>query len=555
VRRTLLAALIAAASGAAVITAPVAAANEGQVPARYLSQQIDWKPCFDPNHLPPGLPADAARLECGSFTAPRDWNRPDDKIDLTIAVSRLRPKTGTPKASVLVNPGGPGGPGRTLPLNFLGRTKLVDNMELVGFDVRGTGDSTNVTCGGGLDIGADLDYRDRSAGNVDLMLDSAKLTAQYCQVKSGELGKYVNTEQTVRDLDLLRALIGREKIDWIGYSGGTWLGAYYATYFPQHVDKFVLDSNAQFTTTWQQSFHWQSLGFERRFREDFLPWLARYDSTYHLGATPEQARQTYETLRAKLAANPLTLNGQKVGPVTLDVQIVNAMYSAKRFDGLARVIGALRTLADQPDTSPASQGVLAARAALSALPRNEMASGPKPVSDDAYLSTFMAITCNDTPWHGGRAALVEDSAKQGAKYPLLGWATISQPCASWDRPALTMPTPSGAGVPPILMVQDTHDPATPYEGALLAHQSFANSRLLTAVDQGDHGVYALSGNTCVDTVVEAFLVNGTTPASDVTCGGVPLPAPGPSAEGLSANGDSSLDQIAEYRDAAGRMPR
>jgi hypothetical protein len=106
------------------------------------------------------------------------------------------------------------------------------------------------------------------------------------------------------------------------------------------------------------------------------------------------------------------------------------------------------------------------------------------------------------------------------------------------------------------MVQDTHDPATPYEGAVLAHKAFANSRLLTAVDQGDHGVYALSGNACVDTVVEAFLVDGITPPTDVTCGGVPLPAPpGTNATLAPADGDSSLDQIAEYRDAAGRMPR
>ncbi|AHI02071.1 pimeloyl-ACP methyl ester carboxylesterase [Kutzneria viridogrisea] len=546
-RKTMLAAALAAATGAALLAAPAAGAAPGGVPSAYLNQTIDWKPCFAPGKVPPGLPPGAERLECGSFRTPRNWNSPGDGVDLTIAVSRLRPaQNKVAQGSVLLNPGGPGAPGRTLPLSFLGRSKLVDNLDLVGFDVRGTGDSTSLTCGGGLDIGADLDPRDRSKGNVDLILDSAELTAEYCQVKGGDLNEFVNTEQTVRDLDLLRALLGRDKIDWIGYSGGTWLGAYYATYFPQRVDKFVLDSNTEFTAPWQESFNWQPLGFERRFREDLLPWLARYDSTYHLGATPEAARQTYESLRAKLAANPVTVNGTKVGPVALDGLIVNALYAGRKFDGLAKSLIAVRAVADKPGDAAAASVV--ADALRAAKP-----GGLRPVAAaDSFMSTFTAILCNDTPWHGNRDSLIRDSAEQGRKYPLVGWGTLSQPCLSWDRPKLDLRRPTGKGVPPVLMVQDTHDPATPYEGAVLAHRAFANSRLLTATDQGDHGVYALSGNTCVDTVVEAFLVDGKVPAGDLTCGGVPLPAPPTAAAPAQRAG---LDQVAAYREAAGSLPR
>ncbi|MFE9745454.1 alpha/beta fold hydrolase [Saccharothrix saharensis] len=145
-------------------------------------------------------------------------------------MSRLKPRDGRAKGVVLTNPGGPGAPGRALPLTYTGRAKLVDHMEIIGIDPRGTGASTNVTCGGHEWIGL-ADPRDRGRTNTDLLYDSAELQATACQARSGAFGEVVNTEQTVRDLDLLRRLLGREKVNWIGYSGGTWMGAYYATYF------------------------------------------------------------------------------------------------------------------------------------------------------------------------------------------------------------------------------------------------------------------------------------------------------------------------------------
>ncbi|MFC0439676.1 alpha/beta hydrolase [Kutzneria buriramensis] len=501
---------------AVALVAPLPAASAAAVPARYVNQQIDWKPCFDPDNLPPGLPAGGERLLCGSFVAPMDWHHLDAHPDITIAVSKL-PATGTARGSVLLNPGGPGGAGRTLPLSFLSRTKLTAAEDLIGFDVRGTGDSTNLTCDGGHDIGPALDYRDRSPDNLSLILDTVQLAAQHCQQFSGVFGTLVNTEQTVRDLDLLRALLGRDKISWIGYSAGTWLGAYYATYFPNRADKFVLDSNTEFTTSWQQSIKWQPLGLQRRFEQDFLPWVAKYDSVYHLGTTAAAVETTYERLRAALAASPLNINGSIFYGVSLDRTVAWAMPSSSRFAPLAQDFAFL---------------VGAVSGAMS--PHTSM---PAQLSADADPATNAAITCNDTPWFGGRQWLVRASGELGRKYPVAGYGEIEQLCALWNRPALTMPTPNGRGVPPILMVQDTHDPATPYEGALRAHRAFAGSRLLTVQGQGDHAVYAQTGNTCVDDIVESYLVDGKVPAGDLTCPGVPLPGPGM----VAPSGTAKLD--------------
>jgi pimeloyl-ACP methyl ester carboxylesterase len=529
------------------------------VPVRYLEQTIHWKRCFEPDHVPPLLPPGSERLECGSFNSPRNWNRPEDKVDVTIAVSRLRPETGEPRGSVLTNPGGPGGPGRTLPLVFLRqeRAKLLNNVEVLGFDPRGTGESSKLTCADGTQIGANLDARDRGKDNLDLILDSTQLMAKYCQVSSGELGRYVNTEQTVKDLDLLRVLLGREKVSWIGYSAGTWMGAYYATYFPNRVDKFVFDSNTEFTASWQASFEQQPLGFERRFREDFLPWVATYDNVYHLGATPEDVRQTYERLRATLAESPTPAPTGNVGPNQFDTLIVKALYNKRTFPALAAAIAAMGQIVEAAANAVATPDVQESRTVLAHYLQEFEVSprrlGPQPVAADAFEATFNAITCNDTSWRRDWNALLSDSYEMGVKYPLLGWGWLEQPCAFWNRPSLTMPTPTGKGVPPVLMVQSAHDPATPIEGAQRAHSAFAGSRLLTVTNEGDHGVYA-GGNACVDAVVEAFVVDARVPDDDVTCAGLPLPTP-PEVRAEDGGPVSPIVAAAQLRKLTGPLPR
>ncbi|MFE2752018.1 alpha/beta hydrolase [Actinosynnema sp. NPDC059335] len=457
------------------------------VPEPRPDQAITWTAC-----------AEFPGLECGTFEAPFDWRTPDDGRRITIAVSRLKAR-GEARGSVLTNPGGPGGAGRSLPLLYAGRAKLVENLDVIGIDVRGTGASANATCGG-FDWLTVTDPRDRSRANTELLYDAAELQATACQTRSGEFGRVVNTEQTVRDLDLLRRLLGREKINWIGYSGGTWMGAYYATYFPERVDKFVLDSNTDFTSTFQDVFDNFGYGFERRFRVDFLPWVARYDSLYHLGTTAEQVRRVYESARAKLAANPLPLpDGTVVDGVRLDLTLVRAQYSKLLFPDAAQALVAVH------------QATAAGAAALARYP-------------DAANGTLYGITCNDTVFRHNRATLAREAERLGRQYPLFGYYQVLAPCAFWDRPPLELKKPTGRGVPPVLMVQSERDPATPLEGAQRAHRNFAGSRLLTVTDEGDHGIYGF-GNACVDDVVEAFIVDGKVPPGDLTCPGLPLPDP------------------------------
>jgi pimeloyl-ACP methyl ester carboxylesterase len=532
-------------------------------PGAYATQTIDWEPCFDADDLADELPGGAAALECGSYQVPRDWSAPEAGVDLTIAVSRLRPATGRATRSLLTNPGGPGGPGRTMPLLFLERQRaaVLAHFEIIGIDVRGTGDSTNVTCGNQSATGGTLDPRNRRPANLDLIVDAAAFVARVCQDASGDLDPFVTTEQTVRDLDLLRALLGRQRIDWVGYSGGTWLGAYYATYFPERVDRFVLDANAEFTAPFQQVFANQALGFQRRFDVDFLPYVAAYPSYFGLGDTPEAVRRTYEDLRARLAAEPLQVaDGFAIYAPDLDFLVAGALYSTTRFQTAAEDIRALRD-AVGAGGAPGDVSLSLRRQELAGRVARARelarAGGTLPLAPDAFSATFNAITCNDTPWRGDRASLVADSERQGAAYPLVGWYALSTSCVFWDRPAVELKAPTGVGVPPVLMVQTERDPATPVEGARRAAAGFAGARLLTVTDDGDHATYAIRGNRCVDGVVEAYLVDGLLPAEGATCPGRPVPPPVPVTGDPSGRGEglgTVLDLLGGLADVLGPLP-
>ena len=509
--------MLLAGNTAAFADTPLNATN---IPDRYANQVLNWHTCTSDELSGQTPPAGAEGIECAAYSSPRDWSRTEDRIDVTIAVSRLKSTKDT-TASVLVNPGGPGAPGRMFPARLRNQTRLREHQEIVGFDPRGTGKSTNITCGGAIGTGSALDPRDRRPDNLKLILDATKYTAESCQLKSGELGPLINTDQTVHDLDLLRVLLGRDKINWVGYSAGTWLGAHYAQAFPSRTGHFVLDSNTEFTTTWQYSFDWQPMGFERRWREDFLPWLAKYDNVYHYGKTGEAARQTYEQVRYALTKNPVDLGGTKLSANEFDSDISSQLYSKKSFPALAGFLVNVRTLTQATQNQQAKFAVKAAKP-------DEKAFGPQPLMvpndyDDAYDASFWTIPCNEGPWLGNRETAIRQSAELGPRYPLLGWGWLIQPCIFWKNTPEPLPVLDGVGVPPVLMVQSTHDPATPIEGATRAHQAFQGSRMITVTGEGDHGIYA-GGNAAVDKVVEDYLVGGVVP-NDQSLPGVPLPVP------------------------------
>ena len=475
-------------------------------------QRLDWKPC--PKVVVGGTAVPAWLVfECTTFQVPRDWEHPEAPPRLDIAVSRLRPAYGPAGRVLFTNPGGPGAPGRNLPLAFIQeqRLKVLPQFDVIGIDVRGVGGSTSFRCGWHNETRPDI--RDRRPKSIDAMLDDTELDARACKETGGDLRKFITTAQIVHDFDLLRRLLGREQISYLGFSAGTWLGAYYATYFPGRVDRFVLDSNVDFTSPWQKRWDRESPGYQRRFEADFLPYVARYHERFRLGRTTEEVRSAYERLRARLVDHPGTLGGREVNGESLDWMFIHTIARGARFQSTAEAFRDLYHGIERP-------------------PVKQTAREPRELAlNEDVLS---AIRCNDTPSPGNRDTLTAQSRRLGEAYPLLGWYSLLDDCVFWNRPALTMPVPTGQGVPPVLMVNSERDPATPLESARHAASRFKGARLLT-VTGGEHAVY-LSGNACVDQEVEAFLLQGKLPPVGASCPGHPILPPRDRARG--GNGDN-----------------
>ena len=514
-RRTIAAALtglVAAASAVGGASSAQAADDDARIPAKYLNQTLDWVDCTTDGSV-----------QCALMKAPLDWNHAATSPSIDIAISKSLPVGSTGRRLVMGNPGGPGAPGLAMAPLLAAQTGARDHLA-VGFDVRGTGSSANLSCAGAPTY--PWDARDMRQTTYDKVAAVAKAQQAWCRTGSGALLDFVTTDQTVKDMNLIRAVLRYPVTDYVGYSGGTWLGAYYQKYFPTRVGRFVLDSNADFTKPWNVTFGAQPQSFQRRFEKDFEPWAAKYDSTFHLGATASGVNGFYEKLRRDLVRKPLVItdgvNTVTVDGNAFDTAIISTLYSKITFPLLGVF---LRTVRDQWDAARADgRGTLSHELTALVAKASRVDGANRPLSADAYSSTFTAITCNDWSWPGKQPFADARTRQLASAYPLAGSSFNRNACFYWHRPPVSLKVPDAAGIGTTLMVQSEHDPATNASLALDAHAHYPGSILIYVKKEGDHGIYA-SGNKCVDDLVNRFLATGVAPDGDKTCFGLPLPDP------------------------------
>lgn len=340
---------------------------EERTPRRYRDQDLTWAPCSSAQIGV--LNALVGGLECAQVAVPRDWDAPAEGDPLQVTISRL-PRTGArPGRTIVTNPGGPGGAGLTLAA--LGSSvPALAGTEVIGLDVRGTGASSSLTCGDDLLAAASVapDYRDRSPEALALAAKSVQAGAEACA--DDPLVDVVNTRQTVFDVDLVRDALDRDTIDWVGYSGGTWLGTQFATHLPARVGRFVLDSTVDATAGYQEVFSYQPMAFQRRFEQDFAPWVAAGNAAHGLGATGAEVTATYERLRASVAARPIGVPGLALDGTLLDSLVLQAMYGKAQFPQAAWLLSAVQVV-----DALRGRGVRPGRAHL---PRRGARPGPVP---------------------------------------------------------------------------------------------------------------------------------------------------------------------------------
>ncbi|MDN5900568.1 MAG: alpha/beta hydrolase [Brachybacterium sp.] len=464
--------------------------------AEYYAQEIDWGACDG---------VEGEDLECGTVTVPLVWNDPQAG-DIDLAVGRL-PASGERTGSLVTNPGGPGGSG----VNFLESATLMISAEVraaydvVGFDPRGVNRSAGVEC---LDDEETDEYLAATAepGSAEAEELSEKWgarIAEACEAHSGEELPYLDTYSAARDMDVLRAALGSEQLDYLGYSYGTYLGASYADLYPGRVGRFVLDGAMDPSLTMNEIAAGQAEGFEHAV-EAFLADCLERDAACPFTGTEEEAKQQLTDFFAALDESPLD-SGDPERPVTgamARTVVTTLLYE----DALWRLGREALTDAMKGDGAQL-------------LNIADLSSEREPDGSYRTNSTFaiMAVNCLDHPGLADDDLVQQEAERLEEEFPTFGAMLGGDGCTHWPVPPLREPGPIAAeGAGPIVVIGTTGDPATPYAWAENLSAQLDDAVLLTFEGNG-HTAYGRSGG-CIEEQVDAYLLQGTVPEDGMTCG-------------------------------------
>jgi len=529
---SVIAAVGIAASGLS-LAAPAQAAPSvagHQPPAQYIPPPIQWSACTNPTLISFGA-------ECGMLVVPLDYARPTgEKIKL--AVSRLKHTTPDSQYQgiTLVNPGGPGGSG----LVYSVFQRFIPNdaglsYDWIGFDPRGVGSSQpSLTCDGNY-FGYNRPYYVPVTQQIEkFWLNKAKNYAKDCQVAGGKLLDHMKTTDSVADMESIRVALGQQKINFYGFSYGTYLGQVYATLHPDRVRRFVLDSNVDPRDVWYQANLNQDIAFDRNMGI-YFDWVAKYDSVYHLGSDGADVEKTYYRVLQQLRSHPQA--GGLVGPDEWTDAFLGAGYYVYGWEDVGAAFDAA-----------VNQGDFAAIKDL-----YDSSNGQGPGADNGY-AVYSAVQCTDVRWPQNWALWQRDNWRIYVSAPFETWsnAWYNAPCLHWAGQPGTPVNVNGAKSPGILLIDETLDAATPYQGSLEVRSRFPKSVLIEGVGGTTHAG-SLSGIACTDDTIANYFATGVLPArksgrrSDLQCD--PVPQPNPSAAQLrSATPQSGLSpQLQELR--------
>ncbi|MGW3228058.1 alpha/beta hydrolase [Kitasatospora sp. NPDC001095] len=501
----------AAVGGAATPLEPLPAAVPAAL-APYYAQRPVWQPCD-------------SGFECTTFRVPLDYDRPGEG-DLTLAAARAAAEpsgsasasaSASPAASaspgstrlgsLLLNPGGPGGSAIEY-LETAARTYdrgVRAQYDLVGLDPRGVGRSHPVSClsGDRMDAYTAVGLTPDDQPGIDALVAADREFAEGCRKQAGAALGHLSTVEAARDMDVLRALLGDEKLNYVGKSYGTFLGATYAGLFPSRVGRLVLDGAMDPALDSVTGNRTQAGGFETAWAA-FAQDCARREGC-PLGRTEQQVGERLTALLAGIRAAPLptTGGGRRLTESQATTGVIQAMYADFLWPELRTA------LAD----AEAGDG-----------------TGLLKLSDDYYgreadgsypnlMFANTAVNCLDLPAPFRGPEDVQRAVPEFERVsPHFGrdMAWMALTCAYWPVLATgAAHTIRAAGAAPIVVIGTTRDPATPYAWAQSLAGQLESGRLLT-FDGDGHTAYGRH-SACVDGAVNRFLLAGEAPEPGKRC--------------------------------------
>ncbi|MCG6499170.1 alpha/beta hydrolase [Kitasatospora sp. A2-31] len=504
---------VASASGAL----PVGDARPGATPleplpaavpaalAPYYGQKLDWQPCDD-------------GFECTTFKVPLDYAHPEGG-DLALSAVRAPalpadsgsgpgPAGAGRLGSLLLNPGGPGGSAveyvEAAASSFDSGVRA--RYDLVGLDPRGVGRSSPVTCLSGerMDAYTAVDITPDDQAEIDALVAADKEFAEGCRRQAGDRLGHLGTVEAARDMDVLRALVGDERLNYVGKSYGTFLGATYAGLFPTRTGRIVLDGAMDPSLDSLGGNRTQAGGFETAWAAFAQDCVKREDCP--LGRTEQQAGEQLTALFQAVDARPLPTNdsARRLTEAQATTGVIQAMYADFLWPRLRTA------LAD----AKAGDGTGLLKLSDSYYDRGPDGSYPN------LMFANMAVNCLDLPAPFAGPADVQravpDFERSSPRFGRdMAWMALT--CGYWPvRATGSAHTVRAAGAAPIVVVGTTRDPATPYAWAQSLAGQLESGRLLTYEGDG-HTAYGRR-DACVDGAVNRYLLGGEAPENGKRCG-------------------------------------
>lgn len=464
---------------------------------QFYKQDVTWKNC-------------GGGMTCTDLKAPVDWAKPDGD-QITLAVSR-HTASGTSMGSLLINPGGPGGSGFDFAQGFTGSAGVYANYDIIGFDPRGVGRSTPIVC---FTDDADRDemiygtYDDPygSAGWEAELADRQKNWVDACEENTGDLLAHIDTTSVAHDMDMMRAVLGDDKLNYLGYSFGTYIGTVYAQLFPDKVGRMVLDGAVEPPFGTFDELATQMAGFDSAFRAYMTDCLSTSDCPFD-GPVDNAMGEAHALALSVDGEGLKSSDGRVLDSATVGTGIALALYNASNWSYITLMF----------------QGLLdgdAETAFLLADSYNGRDGGGGYA--DRSLDVYFAVTCaegtigtDDIDLQQGLSIMDQKGPYVGGILALDDYVLLEEACSQWPYPRPEFPeTFDAEGAPPILVIGTTNDPATPYAQSVALADELSSGVMITYNGEG-HTVYG-NGVACIDDLVDDYFVNDVVPSADPNC--------------------------------------
>lgn len=459
---------------------------------KFYSQEVVWQPC-------------EKEFQCAKVTVPLDYGNPGGD---TIQIAALRAaSTGKKTGSLLVNPGGPGASGYDFVKDAAGThfSAAVRNAyDLVGFDPRGVKRSAPVTCltDAERDAARAKTYPYETEAGLAEALADTKAIADQCAAQTGPVLGHIDTVSSAKDLDVLRAVVNDTKLNYLGYSYGTFLGSTYASLFPANVGRMVLDGALDPSISNEDLTSGQARAFEKALHSYVAS--CQKQGKCPLGGDVESGVQQIRDLINSVQQTPRTAkDGRLVNATTLVSGLITPLYNDQSWPALTQALEA------------AVSGDVSLMLRLADL-------GADRSPDGTYTSNstfaFNAINCLDYPMVSDSEGMRAEEKRLEQDSPTLGYffAYGGITCAEWPYKNVRTPAPvEYSGDSPIVVIGTTGDPATPVDWAASLRKQLGNASLLTWRGEG-HTAYGRA-NSCLEDSVDNYLVSGKLPADNTVC--------------------------------------